>query len=125
MANISHHNTHSNEWLRWLARGVGSVLAALWLFIGLSSAILGDEPWTPESYFMVGFMAGGVILPIIAWRWEKVGGILLIIFGLIFSTFAYFSAGHNQWFAVLISGIPFLITGILFLTSRRVNNTNQ
>lgn len=117
MAHISHHNTHATEWLRWLARGVGSLLAVIWLFVGLAHAILGDEPWTVESYFMAGFMAGGVIMPIIAWRWEKTGGSLLILFGLIFSTFAYFSAGHNRWFAVLISGIPFLIAGILFLAS--------
>jgi len=33
------------------------------------------------------------------------------------STFAYFSAGHNKGLAMLISGGPFLIVGLLFVGS--------
>ena len=121
MANIIHNDNRSAKWLRRLARGIGSVPAAFWLFIGIASAIGNDEPLTWESYFIAGFTVTAVILTIVAWRREKVGGILLIIFGLLFSTFAYFSAGHNKWIAVLPSGVPFLIAGVLFLASWRAS----
>lgn len=35
--------------------------------------------------------------------------------GIAHSTFAFFAAGHNKALAVVISGGPFLLAGILFL----------
>jgi high-affinity Fe2+/Pb2+ permease len=58
--------------------------------------------------------ASGVL---IAWRREAMGGATLVVCGLALSVFAYFSAGHNKAFAILVSGVPFFVTGVLFLLS--------
>jgi len=54
---------------------------------------------------------------IIAWFQKRIGGIVMVIGAIVLSVFAYLTAGHNRLLAVLVSGIPFLISGVLFLVS--------
>jgi MYXO-CTERM domain-containing protein len=54
-----------------------------------------------------------------AWWRERIGGIVLLVIALAHGTFALISSGHNRGFAVLISGGPFLLIGLLFLASWR------
>jgi hypothetical protein len=54
----------------------------------------------------------GVVL---AFRRERLGGIVLVATGLAFSIFAIFSAGRNQALAAGVSGGPFIVSGVLFL----------
>ena len=97
--------TRATTWIRRIARGIGSFVAAYWLFIGIISAVSGQEPWTLESTMIAGFICGAA-----------------------FSAFAYFTAGHNQAIAMLVSGAPFIVAGVLLLvswwTSRR-SGTHQ
>jgi len=55
----------------------------------------------------------------IAWRDERLGGMVVVAGALALSVFAYVTAGHNKALAVLVSGIPFLVSGVLFLASWR------
>ena len=120
--------TRATTWIRRIARGIGSFVAAYWLFIGIISAVSGQEPWTLESTMIAGFIIASVLAVIIAWWREGVGGTILVICGAAFSAFAYFTAGHNQAIAMLVSGAPFIVAGVLFLvswwTSRR-SGTHQ
>jgi hypothetical protein len=50
------------------------------------------------------------------WR-EEIGGILLILVGVAHSVFAYIAAGHRKVYAVVITSVPFLLVGSLFLAS--------
>ena len=52
---------------------------------------------------------------LIAWWNEKTGGIIITIAAAALCIFAYIDAGHHKIFAMLTSGFPFLISGILFL----------
>jgi len=52
-----------------------------------------------------------------AWKAEKIGGIITLCFGIAHSSFALYASGHNHAFAMLISGGPFIFTGILFLVA--------
>jgi prolipoprotein diacylglyceryltransferase len=63
-------------------------------------------------------------LLIIAWKWEKVGGIILTIFGLAFSIFIFvfnYQRNHFPIFMCLLQtlliAIPFVLAGILFILS--------
>ena len=67
-------------WLRWLARGLGTLVAGLWVFIGI-------------------------------------GGALLVLVGVAHGVFALVAAGHNQLVAVAVTGLPFVLVGLLFLGS--------
>jgi len=104
-------------WLRRSARILGVVLIGWWLFVIVASAFSEREPLTGESYALIAFVITAVPLIVASWQWEKVGGALLILLGLAFSVFGYFSAGHNQWIAILVSGVPFLLVGLLFLAT--------
>lgn len=64
-----------------------------------------------------------IILLIIAWKWEKIGGIIFLVLGLGFSPFLFMkNYKMNQSIAmssvvILIICVPFIIVGILFLIS--------
>jgi hypothetical protein len=94
-------------------------VAGFWLLIGVLHAVVGSDPWTWESAVMVVLMVSSALGVLIAWWREGLGGFLVLTCGVAHSTFAYISSGHNKALAVLISGGPFLLTGILFLVSGR------
>lgn len=83
------------QWIRRIARLIGSLAAVFWVFSLTASfigeVISGSFTWSPE----------GAIL----------GGLMIV------SVFAYISAGHDKAFAILVSGVPFLVPGVLFLLS--------
>lgn len=107
--------TRTTRWLRWLARGIGSFVAAYWLFMGLAYGIGEPTPWEAEDVTMACLILASVLGVIVAWWREGIGGLLLVIVALAHSIFAYIAAGHSRGFAVLISGGPFLLIGGLFL----------
>lgn len=93
------------------------IVGGFWLFITIVSAIYEGISWDWETIAMVAFMIGSPIVLAAAWKKEKIGGLILIGYSLLFSTFGYFSAGHNKLLAVMISGGPFLLVGLAFLAS--------
>ncbi len=105
------------KWMRWIARGIGSLAAALWLFVGIVSGISEPGPPTLEGVILAGLIVTSALAVALAWWRGSIGGIVVIACGAAFSTFAYFTAGHNKGLAMLISGGPFLVAGILFLAS--------
>ena len=117
MPNANKRGDKATKWIRWVARGLGSLIVVFWLFMGIVSVIDEPEPWTLESMVMAGFIITVPLILLIAWWREGIGGMILVIYAIGFSTFGYISAGHNKAFAMMISGGPFLLTGILFLTS--------
>ena len=109
----------ATKWVRWMARGIGSLAGAFWLLSLIVELIEGHSPWSPEGAMLMGlviFVALGVL---IAWRREGIGGLVVAIGALALCIFAYVTAGHNKGFAMLISGGPFLVAGILFLACWR------
>jgi hypothetical protein len=105
------------KWVRRIARGVGSLVAAFWLFMGVAHGIHETGPMTLESVIMAVLMVTSISGVCLAWWREGTGGTVVLLSGVAHSTFAYFAAGHNTAYAMLISGGPFLLIGSLFLTS--------
>ena len=106
------------KWMRWVARIIGIIVAGFWVLSLIASSIA--EFGTPiilEGIILGVLVAINTAGVIIAWRREKVGGIIIVASAVMLSIFAYISAGHNKIFAVLFSGFPFLISGIIFLVS--------
>ncbi|GAB4575809.1 MAG: hypothetical protein Kow0077_29140 [Anaerolineae bacterium] len=107
------------RWLHWLARIYGSLLAGGWLLLGVLSLFEEPEPYSVEGTFVAIFMIAGAVFTAVAWRDPKLGGRLLTGMAVLFGLFALASAGRHQVFAMLVSGGPFLISGLLFLASAR------
>jgi len=59
----------------------------------------------------------------IAWKWEKIGGVLFIVIGAALTPYIYnknFNMNHNVWLSIGIIAaitIPFIMVGILFVIS--------
>lgn len=81
--------------------------------------------WQNAAAFMTHLIPSFVLLAvlIIAWKWEKAGGIILIIISLVFCIFV-FILNYNRTHSIatslmitLILDIPFVLAGILFIRS--------
>ncbi len=112
-------NTNTDERttrrLRRIARAIGSLVAAFWMFMGIAHAVSESEPLTSEGAIMAGLMCASILGGLVAWRRAGPGGAILIICALAHSTFACLAAGRNHAFAMLVRGGPFALIGALFL----------
>jgi hypothetical protein len=111
--------------IRWVARLFATLLASFWLFIAVVSLIFEPLSRDPESLIMAFLIMFSIVGVVTAWFRELYGGVLLLVVGLMYCVFAIIVAGHNKAFAVLISGVPFIIAGLLFLASWRESKIAQ
>lgn len=64
-----------------------------------------------------------IILLLIAWKWEKTGGIIFMIIGIVMSPILFqhnYNMNHSLWVSleiILMITFPILIVGILFIVS--------
>lgn len=64
-----------------------------------------------------------IIVLIIAWKWENIGGIIFLSIGLAFSPYVFWGNyvnNHSIWLSLLIImtiTFPFILVGVLFLLS--------
>ena len=119
MPEVSDRSDRAAKWMRRTARGIGALVAGLWLLSGVAHVAFEPAAWTSESAIMSVLVIASIIGVLVAWWREGLGGAILVIIGVAHSTFACFAAGHNILLAMLISGGPFLLVGGLFLASWR------
>jgi len=100
----------STKVLYWTAR-ILCILAIL-----LISLFLWEKSLIPSLVLLA--------ILIIAWKWEKAGGIILTIFGIAFSIFILVFNYKRNLFPIMICllqtlmiAIPFVLSGILFIPS--------
>ena len=102
--------------IRKIARIASVIVGGYWAFaLSMEAIMLKKMVWNLETTLLVTLVVILLIGVVIAWINEKIGGTVLILAGIGFSVFAYFSAGRNQILAMSVSGVPFIICGILFL----------
>ncbi len=121
MAMAEDSGDRTTKWLRWLARGLGTLAAAFWVVFGLIAHGVGDlisgVPLTLEGALLGALVIFAVVGVIIAWWKEGIGGTIMVMRGIDLCIFAYVTAGRNRGFAMAVSGGPFLVAGLLFLAS--------
>jgi hypothetical protein len=103
--------------LRWLARGIGTLITSFWLFIVIMSIFTESTAIDIESIIMTILIFSSIVGVTVAWFRELEGGIILLIVALAHSVFAMIVAGRNKGFAMLISGGPFFVIGSLFIAT--------
>jgi hypothetical protein len=109
------HNHGIAPWLRWIARGSGTLVVGFWVFIATMGAIVEEEPLTTEALILLGLIGLSVIGIALAWWREGIGGAIVTACGVGHSIFATIAAGHNKVLAVLVAGAPLTVIGLLFL----------
>lgn len=89
----------------------------------------GQSLWRQVAGFIIHLIPSFIlaIMLIIAWKWQSVGGIILIIAGLAFSIFLFRTGGrHNQSFlnyftTFMALSFPMILSGALFIVSDYLN----
>ena len=123
LKNLGNTGDKLTSQLRDAARTLGAMVAVVWLLAGIGYAVL--DPWTLTSELVIVFLFFLALGVGIAWWKEGAGGIMLIVLSLAFSIFACIEANHNRVLAALLSGVPFLVVGILFVvTWQRAKKTS-
>ena len=105
--------------IRRIARVLGSLAAAYWLFMAIGYGITSPDPLTGEGAMMAALITTSVIGVIVAWWREGTGGTILVVDAIAYGIFAFFAAGRNKGFAVSITAGPWLLIGSLFIASWR------
>lgn len=119
--------------LRWLARVVSTVAAIFWLLILLDiiacDALVGFVCMNWEMALLLGLASVSLLCVVLAWWREDVGGLLMLLWGIAFSAIALVTSPTRRVYSILVSGVPFLVAGILFLASwwltQAVANTDK
>lgn len=58
---------------------------------------------------------------ILSWRWEKLAGIMLVAVATAMGAHIAVYAGRNHALAWAMVGLPFLVSGVLFLNAWRIS----
>jgi prolipoprotein diacylglyceryltransferase len=116
----------STKVLYWTARILG-ILAILFVSLFALDSFSPERTfWQNTAAFLMHLIPSFILLAtlIIAWKWEKTGGIILTIIGLAFSIFIFVFNYKRNHFPVMMCllqtlaiAIPFVLAGILFILS--------
>lgn len=110
--------------MRYIARALALIWAGWWAFFGPASALV--EGLDRVGVLIHTAMPGLVFLvsAIIAWKWETVGGVLLVLEG-IMVLIAHAAMTYGRFplltiiFVLLAMALPPWVAGILFLANWR------
>jgi hypothetical protein len=112
------------NWVRLAARFLSLATSGVFLLITYL-AVTSEDGLKAPAIWVLALLALTILACLAAWRWEKVGGILVVVgaIGLgISATYSSsaFGLGAFAFLASLIYGLPFLLVGVLFLLSDRM-----
>jgi hypothetical protein len=120
-----------NRYLTWVLRILLILVILFWALFSLDVFEEEQGFWN----ILVGFLMHNIpvfvmiFILIIAWKWEHIGGILLMLCILGFTTFLIARSGRFEYGTLIMVGIPFL-TGAMFVVNhyllgnkKAVNNT--
>ena len=124
---------NSNQLLYWAPR-ILCILSILFVSVFALDAF---KPGTPvleqledfATHLVPSFIL--VVLLVVAWNWELVGGIIFMLLGLVLSPMV-FTMNYNNNHSVLTSlsiilliTFPFILVGILFILHHKKSRTSQ
>ena len=109
--------------LRVAALTFATIAAGVWLFVMTMQVVVGLQKGQDVLTLEAGLLAALVLLnlagAVLGW-WRKAAGTkILLIGGLALSVFSIIAAGRNRALVIAISGLPFLLSGILLWFSTR------
>jgi hypothetical protein len=113
---------------KWLPR-IFCILAILFIsMFALDSFSPEHTIWQQLGTFFIHLIPTYVLIAlfIVAWKWEKIGGIIFIVIGLALSPFVFmlnYNRTQSVWISLYIIAIitlPFVVVGILFIISNNI-----
>jgi hypothetical protein len=116
--------------VHWTPRILG-ILAVLFIsMFALDSFAPHLTVWQQISGFLLHLVPTYILaaLLVVAWKWERVGGILFIVIGAVFTPVIFTLNHQRNQFSILASlgivmmvTVPFIVIGVLFYLSDRLH----
>jgi len=123
----------SNRIIHWIPR-ILCILAILFIsMFALDSFDPKLTMWQQIGGFLIHLIPTYILIIflVFAWKWELIGGLMLIIFALGFTPFIYihnYQMNHSVWISlsiIMMINLPFVLTGALFVTSHFLKKKAQ
>lgn len=120
------------KFFHWLPR-ILCILAILFVsMFALDSFEPGLPLWKQIGGFLIHLIPVYILIVflVVAWKWEQIGGMILIILALGLAPFLYqmnYNMNHSVWMSlgvILAINFPFVVVGILFLLSYYLKKKN-
>ena len=118
----------------WLPRIICIIAILFVSMFALDSFAPGLTIWQQLGAFFMHLIPSFVLIAflIVAWKWELIGGILLLVTGLVMSPFIFilnnnrnnFSIGQSLGVVLMVT-FPFILVGILFIISHSLKKNQQ
>ena len=105
---------------RWIARIVGLLASGPFLLflVFLGAAICPNLSWSnPQEMPLFCILTVAAIGVLIAWRWEMIGGAIMVISAVAMHGLVYLASGQAAPAPVLMLSVPYFLAGVLFLIS--------
>jgi hypothetical protein len=118
MTTVQQTGDPSTKTMRWIARILGLLASGLFLFflICTGAEICPTLSWiSPRGMPLFIVLAVAAVGVLVAWRWELIGGTMAALSAIVTSTLVYFGSGRAVLSTALMIGLPFFISGVLFL----------
>ena len=117
----------------WLPRII-CILAILFISMFAADAFAPELTiWQQLGGFLIHLIPSFILIAIliVAWKWELIGGIILVVIGLVMSPLVFmlnynrihFSVGQSLVIILAIT-FPFIVVGILFIISHSLKKKN-
>ncbi len=107
-----------------LARIIGLSAGFFWVFVLLSGSFERNSPYKLQLMLVFILICINFASVVLALWSERIGGVLLVVSSIVLCAFAFFVSGQNRIVAMLVSGFPFLLSGVLFLIYEKVENNS-
>jgi hypothetical protein len=111
-----------NTVIRWIARLSSLAINSVFLLILFLAVTNEDKPQGAAIPVLV-FLALAMVSCFAAWRWERAGGIVVLVSAVCLGVAAYSSScTYNlgpHFLAPLLYAVPYLLVGALFLLAAR------
>lgn len=108
-------------WIRWIARILALLIALFVLTWNIAGAVdlIGGASWQ-----LTEFLEGVVLLcvgasMVLAWRWERLGGLLCVLEGIALGIVILLTADVNKIRVFLTLSLPLVVIGAAFLFADR------
>ncbi len=104
---------NNKQLLKWAARIIGgmAILFFLYFIKGIPGLEGSGNGQLQNIVLLIAFASLGYIFALFR---EKEGGIVMMTAGLIMGANMFYSGGTNDFVAVLIYSLPFVVPGVLF-----------
>ena len=106
--------------LRFISRAIATGATLFWLFVLSASVFVEEAGGTSiEGWFLLGLIMAAAAGSVVMYLRQGTGSVVVLIAGVALAVFAVVTAGRNQLLAVLVSGFPFIVAGLLGLIADR------